>query len=294
LLWNLFRNIPQCTAYYEPLNERRWFDPSVRGNRTDNTHRKVSDYWTEYDALSELGAYYREDWIRRNLYMDEQFWDADLKRYVEILIERAPGRPVLQFNRIDFRLPWFRRNFPNAKIVHLYRHPRDQWCSALMDIQCFPPDGRVEQFADHDKFYLLTWAKDLKHHFPFLDPAAVEHPYQLFYYIWKLSYLFGRHYAHYSLAFEHLVGDPAGELTELLSTLDVRGANIAALQKLFAAPPLAKWKEYADDGWFRYHETACETVLAGFFGPGMEETPARAPSRRTGHFGRKLVGVKAS
>ncbi|HZY89118.1 MAG TPA: hypothetical protein VFE78_30125, partial [Gemmataceae bacterium] len=39
LLWNLFRNVPGCTAYYEPLNERRWFDPATRGSRVDRTHR---------------------------------------------------------------------------------------------------------------------------------------------------------------------------------------------------------------------------------------------------------------
>jgi hypothetical protein len=282
LLWNLFRNVPGCTAYYEPLNERRWFDPATRGSRVDRTHRNVDDYWREYDGLRELGAYYREEWIRRHLFMDEYFWAQDLKRYVEILIERAPGRPVLQFNRIDFRLPWFRRHFPNAKVVHLYRHPRDQWCSALLDIKCFPRDGRAEEFAAHDKFYLLNWANDLKYHFPFLEPAAAGHPYRLFYYLWKLSYLFGRRYADHSLAFEQLVGDPAGRLGELFRVLDVCGGDLAALQKLFAAPPLGKWKEYADDAWFRAHETACETTLADFFGAGASVGPARPAPRPNG------------
>jgi hypothetical protein len=30
LLWNAFRHVRGCTSYYEPLNERRWFDPSAR------------------------------------------------------------------------------------------------------------------------------------------------------------------------------------------------------------------------------------------------------------------------
>jgi hypothetical protein len=266
LLWNLFRNLDGFTSYYEPLNERRWFDPAARGDRIDPTHRKVSAYWEEYEGLNELAASYRERWTDHDLLMGEDFWDPDLKRYVEVLIARAPGRPALQFNRVDFRLPWLRRHFPGARVVHLYRHPRDQWCSSLLDVKCFPRDGLTADFAPHDKFYLRAWAADLKYHFPFLDERAAEHPYQLFYYIWKLSYLFGRKYAHHSLAFERLVADPAAELTRLFGVLDVAHYDLGRLRPLVVAPALGKWKEYADDAWFRRHEEGCETVLADFLG----------------------------
>jgi hypothetical protein len=265
LLWNIFRNLPGFTAYYEPLNERRWFDPAARGNKMDATHRSVSDYWKEYDGLHELSCYYQEEWISRNLFMDSNFWNPHMKRYVEVLIAKAAGRPVLQFNRIDFRLPWFRRNFPDAKIVHLYRHPRDQWCSTFLGSKPFPKDGKMADFAEHDQFYLLMWAADLKYHFPFLDAATVSHPYELFYYIWKLSYLFGRQYSHYSLSFERLVDEPDSQLAELFRQLDVRQTNLQNLKGIISRPVLGKWNEYADDEWFRQHETVCETVLAEFF-----------------------------
>jgi hypothetical protein len=265
LLWNLFRNINGMTAYYEPFNERRWFDPRGRGDRVDSTHKNVDGSWQEYGGLEALGEYYREEWIRQNLYMNASFWEPSMKRYVELMIEKAPARPVQQFNRIDLRLPWFRQNFPNATILHIYRHPRDQWCSTLGDIQCFPKNGTMKQFAGHDKFYLRMWAKDLKYHFPFLDERFVSHPYQLFYYIWKISYVFGRTFAHHSVAFEDILYDPDRELQSLLNVSHVQRYEIGKLKALVERPVVGKWKDYAEDKWFRRHETTCETVLSEFF-----------------------------
>jgi hypothetical protein len=264
LLWNLFRNIPGYTSYYEPFNERRWFDAAARGDHTDPTHRKVDDYWREYEGLTELGQFYQEKWIDHDLFMDADNWDPAMKRYVEILIDRAPGRPVLQFNRIDFRLPWFRYYFPRAQIVHLCRHPRDQWYSSLVKPAECPRDLSIEQFAAHDHYYLRSWARDLKYQFPFLDEAQIEHPYQLFYYVWKLSYLFGRRYSHHSISFEEITDNSGTTLSELLEDLHVAGADLDTLRKLIDKPSAARWKSYADAAWFREHESRCEGVIAEF------------------------------
>jgi hypothetical protein len=266
LLWNLFRNMNGFTAYYEPHNERRWFDPQLRGIKIDPTHRNVTNYWEEYEGLEHLERYYREDWIRRDLFMDADFWDPDLLEYTRQLIEKAPQRPVLQCNHIDFRLAWFRRHFPSAQFIHLYRHPREQWCSSLLD-QNFPSHRKTTDFSPYDGFYLLTWARDLKHRFPFLDQGTTEHPYQLFYFIWKLSYMYGRQYADYSLSYENLVNHPHHELERLLRFVggEADGQDLARLVDLIGKPSPERWRDYAEDDWFLRHESMCETTIADFF-----------------------------
>jgi len=271
LLWNIFRHLPGCTAYYEPLNERRWFDAARRGERIDHTHQGVSDYWREYASLAELERYYDERWIDRRLYMDAAHWDAGLMHYIMRLIEAAPGRAALQFNRVDFRLPWLRRYFPQAAIVHLYRHPRAQWYSALMGERRCPRDVTPAQFAPYDELYLLRWCEDLKHQFPFLDPGEVRHPYELSYYLWKLSCLFGATYADLSLCFEELVSQPRKNLAILFDQLQLDTDQLDAVAHLVQQPAKERWRDYADGEWFATYERQCDLTLARFLGVSVSE-----------------------
>lgn len=259
LLWNIFRQSPNCTSYYEPFNERRWFDNHVRGNSTDITHRGVQDYWTEYNNLSELSECYSPDWIHKNLLMDAGNWEPNMRTYIDTLIERAPNRPVLQFNRVDFRLPWLRHHYPNSKIVHLYRHPREVWCSFLTDKTLMTKDTVLHTYQD--AFYLDVWCRDLAKHFPVLDIKHTPHPYQRFYYLWKLSYLVGTKWANYQLSFEALVTQPITTLKDMYSRLNMSNSDVDGILKLIQPPATNVWQKYADDDWFNQHEQLCENNL---------------------------------
>lgn len=122
----------------------------------------------------------------------------------------------------------------------------------------------MADFAGHDHYYLRTWACDLKYHFPFLDEGQIVHPYQMFYYIWKLSYLFGRRYAHASLAYEDILRSPEKRLGELYATLGIGGADLGVLARLVEKPRSGRWREYATEEWFREHESYCESVLTTY------------------------------
>lgn len=262
-LWNIFRQAGQFTAYYEPFNERRWFDEKTRGAGVDSSHRGVDDYWAEYNGLQDLSAYYDEDWIRHCLLMGRQDYNPNMRSYIEALATKAPQRPLLQFNRIDFRLAWIKANFPTAKLLHLYRHPRDQWCSFLTDHKLMNKDEVVVNYID--AFYLDVWCDDLLAHFPFLDSHKTPHPYQRFYYLWKLSYLFGRRYSDYSFSFEDLTTKPDLVLREMFDVLGVSNLPIAKLCDLVQAPKPDKWRDYAHSDWFEPLERECEQVLSAFF-----------------------------
>jgi hypothetical protein len=276
LLWNLFRQIKGCTAYYEPFNERQWFNPTLRGVRVDDSHVGVSDYWREYEGLEELAQWYQPRWIDESLYMTERSWDPAMVRYIELLVERASNRAVLQFNRVDFRLAWLRHYFPQAVIVHLYRHPREQWLSFLRDKR--EMNALDVDRTYRDSFYLDSWCADLRCQFPFLERDATPHPYRRFYYLWKLSFLHGQHYAHTSLSFEELVSTPEDTMTRLLHDVDwTTAVDVPALSALVEAPRLDRWRDYADAGWFAAHEEACEAVLAYHLDSASAAQSARPP-----------------
>ncbi len=264
-LWNLFRSLPGVTAYYEPLNEKRWFLGKSGGMGVDSTHLGVDDYSKEYDGMEDLDRMFRDSWAFRELYMDQTCHDPDLYQYLLSLVERAKGQPVLQFNRVDFRLPWLRANFPRAKIIHLYRTPRETWMSILRKTtkQIAGKEDTVESYRD--PFYTYEWANDLKRVFPFLDMSAAQHPYEIHYHLWRLSYSFGLHYADYSLGYEDLVNDFDTQIQRMFDVIGVEGTDMEALKKMNMGRITTRWHEYAEAAWFADIEEKCERVQRAFF-----------------------------
>lgn len=269
LLWQLFRAVPGVRCYYEPFNERRWFDPATRGTGVDPTHIHAENYWAEYEGLTQLADVYREDWTRRRLYMDAMAWDEGMQRYVQTLIDHAEGRAVLQFNRVDLRLPWLRARFPQAQLLHIFRHPRDQWCSTLPRRSFDMTQLRLRDFETFDGFYLLNWGRDLSYSFPFLTQSPQAHPYELFYQLWKLSYLFGQAYCDLSVRLESLIQDPQHEITRMMSHFGFEQYDLNRLLGLIAPIEQAKWRHYANEDFFASIEARVERTFDNYFNPDL-------------------------
>lgn len=265
-LWQMFRNVNGMTSYYEPLNERRWFDSGVPQRGVDATHIGVTDYASEYRNMDDLGEWFKAHWGARWLYMDARHYEPDLYQYINQLILRAPGRAVLQFNRVDFRLSWLKANFPSAIILHLYRNPREQWISNISKGKAIDLDYRYSPYdvSGPDNFYLLEWARDLRRIFPFLEPEG-QHPYALHYMIWRLSYSFGRSYANYSVCYEELISDFQDQASQMFTALGVSQVDVNALATLNRGIEKQRAFEYADREWYESIEQECDRVLSAFF-----------------------------
>lgn len=278
LLWQLFRSMSGVTSYYEPFNQRRWFDPATRGTHVDPTHINVTNYWAEFDGLTQLGALYDEEWTRRQLYMDAGAWNAPMQQYIQTLIDHAPGRAVLQFNDVDLRLPWLRARFPDAEILHIYRHPRDQFCSTLPGRVSEMTSLQLRSFEQYDGFYLLNWGRDLRYFFPFLTQDGDAHPYELYYQIWKLSYLSGRAYADQSICFEALAKDAAREVPRLMARFGFEPDDLQRTLAIVAPISEGKWRKRAGNDFFAAIEARVDRQFANYFDAlaPMRELPRTA------------------
>ncbi|QDV82903.1 sulfotransferase [Planctomycetes bacterium TBK1r] len=261
LLWRCFRESCSFTAYYEPLNERRWFDLRSRGDRVDATHRDVQDYWREYDQLASTPVPWSDRWASHELYLSPQLSHDTLDQYLRLLIDKAPGRALLQFNRIDFRLHWLRLRFPDAVLLHLVRNPRDQWLSTFLRGSPVGKTARVSGFSRFDEFYLLAWARDLRRWFPVLGEIDDMHPFELSYLVWSMSNRYGRNFADLTICYEELVSEPEQSLELVGSVCGCTGLNETGIAQTIDARRVGRWRDYADDAWFSARERRIDRLL---------------------------------
>jgi len=253
----MFRQVPNVVAFYEPLHEQ--LTALIKNNvPIQSRHFFVDDYFREYPPLKELEQYHAPEFGVCGLYLEANDEYPLLKKYIQYLINTVPSdkTPVLQFNRIDFRLSWIRTNFPNALILHLYRGSRDQWISTIEHHQ-----QRVERDLDADPYRITTWSKDLCRQFPFLASNYIQHLYQRHYYLWKLSYLAGSRLSDLSLAYEDILKSPEQKVVEMLSLSELSKVHVRRCMSVIEQRPLCQWKQYRDAKWFDRMEHECEATL---------------------------------
>ncbi len=210
LLFTLFRNTEGCHCLYEPLHERLlpWL---VRPPRAYEGHAFVGSYFAEYRGFSAIPDLFDPSWGVENLHLPAEAEADDLHRYLTYLIgssyARAP-RVVLKENRFTFRLGWLRANFPNARIVHIYRDIEDHWASVVRRVQEHLGREDIGQDrVDFMGFRLAAWCDDLSPSFPELAANRSSSGFERFSKLWHLSMREHQRYADVSLELGQLKAD---------------------------------------------------------------------------------------
>lgn len=259
LLWHLFRQIPACRAYYEPCHDQLPAHIEVN-TPPQQSHLGVQSYWEEYfpilDQLKELHD--RNFGINRLLLEANDTYD-ELVQYIRFLISAAQPRiAVLQFNRVDFRLPWLRAQFPEAKILHMFRNSRDQWFSMVRDL---PKEQRLAPCINTG-YELMTWSCSLALDFPFLFGPGIRSSYHRHYILWKLSKLMGERCSDLSVDFDNdLIADPRRTIEKILTMSGLTDLAPDSLTDLVSVPKSGQWRELETEEWFHRAEVECDEIL---------------------------------
>lgn len=258
LLWNIFRNIPECKAFYEPCHDLLMTHIECN-TAPQSSHVGVTSYWDEYlPILSELKQYHSIDFGYKNLFLESQDQYHSLEKYIRFLIECCENtKPVLQFNRVDFRLPWLRKKFPEAVIIHLHRNPREQWYSMVRSL---PQELWLDPQINTD-YELMTWSCALASVFPFLHGDHIKTSYHRHYLIWKLSKIIGINSSDLSIDFDNeLLASPVMAITKILSSSCIK-IDTKELSKLVVTQITGKWLSVKNEGWFASVEAECDDLI---------------------------------
>jgi hypothetical protein len=258
LLWNLFRNIPKCKAFYEPCHDLLLTHIECN-TPPQSSHVGVSSYWDEYRPMIDgLRNLHNIEFGFKNLYLEADDDFEEFEGYIRFLLGSCDNfQPVLQFNRVDFRLPWLRKKFPDAVIIHLYRNPRDQWYSMVHSL----PQERWFDPGVNTDYDLLVWSCSLAPVFPFLFGEHVKTSYHRHYLIWKLSKMAGMNNSDLSIDFDkELIASPVGTIRKMLRVSGI-DADIKRLCALVVKPETGMWGAVRDEGWFENAEAECDDLL---------------------------------
>jgi hypothetical protein len=256
VLWNLFNVQEGYTAYYEPLND--CLIEGVRHTRPMESHRGVSSYWEAYNPLLDaLPKVHRREFAYQRLLLERDDEHQALKAYIDFLIEGTrKHRPVLQFNRVDLRLPWLRSTYPHARIVHIFRDPRNAWVSSRRHL----PEAEWENPYHPDGYELFQWIVALRRDLPFL--VGVKNAYEAHYYLSRLSRVMGECLADCSIDFDReLKTGTERALHKLVQSGCLEPEEIPRAQSVIKSVEELPWSHVRSDAWFRDIESRCDAVL---------------------------------
>ena len=216
-LWQLFDRMPGFCAWYEPLHPQ--LPAHVAHIKPKADHVGVEDYWRSYCEHPEYLKHFNPDFAHNALWLEAGSTYPELRQYIDDLIALSgEQQAVLQFNRMDFRLPWLKANYPDATIIHIKRNPLQLWYSQRKHI------GQVDKTDPSitDAYELMQTAVALSSKLPFLARRKHAHAFFRCFVLQRLSDLIGGRCADVSLSLDHDVFESDSFATQLHKHVGLR------------------------------------------------------------------------
>ncbi len=260
LLWQVLRDAPGVCAYFEPLHDNLLAHMSSQAP-PDPTHVGVEDYFAEYGAIgAKLKRVHRAEFGVSRLCLAAKESHPALERYLVRLVEHAgDARAAFKLVRADFRLPWLRTKFPNARIVSIHRDPRDQWASAVR----LEPKGRRDRIDANTGYDLLVWANELAPSLPAIGRPHFDHSYEIAYLLSRVSRAVAERYADHRIDFDaDLQADPERTLTGFFAAVDLPAPPTSEQLARFVRSERDATREFGDEVPFAEIEAHCDDLLA--------------------------------
>jgi hypothetical protein len=241
LVYTLFRQTGRYRCLYEPLHEdlREFLVYGLRPEEQSH-HFFVGPYHAEFRGLRKAASLFRRRFGISRLHLTADEADPELERFLRYLIDESFARaPHVMFkeNRLAFRLAWFRKRFPSAKVIHISRGVEAQWRSIVRRVQVHRQRDDVGQDRpDFNGFSVATFCEDLKASFPELDASRSRTGFERFEKLWRLSDEANRRDADVSIAYEDLIRafqPTARVMFDAVGAADVDVERLAA----FVVPP---------------------------------------------------------
>ncbi len=242
LVFTLFRKTEQYCCLYEPLHEklREYLVYEPRAERQNHHFFIENDYYDEFKGFSQTAALFDPSWGKGDLFLPPDAPADGLYRYFSYLIGTAFARTprvLLKENRMPYRLAWFKRNFPQARIVHIYRKREEQWGSLVRRVQGFLGKEDVGQDrVDFAGFNIAKWCEELAPRFPELAASQSKSGEDRFAKLWALNYEFNRASADVSIGYHELLTNFEATWKQISEAVEMPLTDVAFLKQFVATP----------------------------------------------------------
>ncbi len=250
-LFQVFRR--SKTGYYcyqEPLHEyvllnrfnKLIFDEENRCLQKKLRHPALTrGYYCElYKVFDSVGNLLNKSFVLDGYF--DQVCSFDLKKYLDTLITKAEGIPVIQECRTSNRIKALKEAFSGVHLF-LWRNPWDQWWSFKVDsyfeiclqliVNAVSAPELIEKIRQHigfAEFHDDDIQKELSY-FELL-PLAPENSYLIFYALWCMAWIEAQNHADLSINIDQLTESSSYRDTtlETLNYLGISGIDFSDCQ----------------------------------------------------------------